>query len=154
MDLAPNRIPVPRGQMGESAGPDGDRINRRPADGAIFAIVAPKTGGSTDYLWQYRISAPEHRPSAGSGYGVSEHSAEKAQPPTKSVHRSGRDRRRARVCVLQHNDTGIPNTRQNPDAQDASRELAVFGFNGIGDREGLAIYKTGPHGLHRVSAIS
>ena len=32
-------------------------IYKRPRDGAVFAIVAPKTGGATDYLWQYRIDA-------------------------------------------------------------------------------------------------
>ena len=30
-------------------------LYRRPKDGAIFAIVSPKAGPKTNYLWQYRL---------------------------------------------------------------------------------------------------
>ena len=53
--LAPNGIPVPAGQPGEASEPMGIAIYGRPRDDAVFAIVAPKTGGATDYLWQYRL---------------------------------------------------------------------------------------------------
>ena len=41
--------------------------------------------------------------------------------------------------------TGIRKYHADPDKPEASRELALFGTSGYtGDREGLAIYRTGP----------
>jgi 3-phytase len=48
-------IPVLAGEIGEAAEPMGIALYRRPSDGTVFAIVAPKTGGATEYLWQYRL---------------------------------------------------------------------------------------------------
>ena len=48
-------IPVLEGAPGESGAPMGIGLYRRPGDGAVFAIVAPKTGPSQQYLWQYRL---------------------------------------------------------------------------------------------------
>ena len=45
------------GEQGEAAMPMGIALYKRPRDGAIFAIVAPKTGGRDRYLWQYRLTA-------------------------------------------------------------------------------------------------
>jgi 3-phytase len=42
---------------GDAAAPMGISLYRRPGDGAIFAIVAPKTGPRTGYLSQYRLEA-------------------------------------------------------------------------------------------------
>ena len=44
------------GEAGDSALPMGIALYKRPADGAIFAIVSRKTGPSGSYLWQYRLS--------------------------------------------------------------------------------------------------
>src|SRR4030095_8595205 len=48
-------IPVLENQQGEAGAPMGISLYRRGRDGAIFAIVAPKTGPSAGYLWQYRL---------------------------------------------------------------------------------------------------
>jgi 3-phytase len=60
-DVAPGGIPVLGGQEGEAGEPMGVALYKRPRDGAIFAIVAPKTGAATDYLWQYRLRAAGSR---------------------------------------------------------------------------------------------
>ena len=41
----------------------GIALYKRPRDGAVFAIVAPKTGAASDYLWQYRLQANRRGPS-------------------------------------------------------------------------------------------
>jgi 3-phytase len=49
-------IPILQGQAGEAGAPMGIGLYRRPRDGAVFAIVAPKEGPRDGYLWQYRLS--------------------------------------------------------------------------------------------------
>ena len=56
-DLAPGGLPVLQGMTGLESEPMGVALYKRASDGAVFAIVAPKIGGSTDYLWQYQIEA-------------------------------------------------------------------------------------------------
>ena len=139
-DLAPNGIPVLAGQPGEASEPMGIAIYRRPRDGAVFAIVAPKTGGATDYLWQYRLQDVN---------GVVE---------GKLVRRFGAFSRRGAMLdpgeieavvvddALGHvyyadERFGIRKWHADPDHAEAAREIAVFGTDGyLGDREGLAIY--------------
>src|SRR5687767_15312603 len=48
-------IPILEGQAGEAGAPMGIGLYRRPRDGALFAIVAPKEGPREGYLWQYRL---------------------------------------------------------------------------------------------------
>jgi len=47
--------PILAGETGERAEPMGIALYRRPGDGAVFAIVAPKNGPQQGYLWQYRL---------------------------------------------------------------------------------------------------
>ncbi len=47
--------PVLQGESGELAEPMGISLYRRPSDGAVFAIVAPKNGPRQGYLRQYRL---------------------------------------------------------------------------------------------------
>ena len=54
-DLAPAGLSVLAGETGDASEPMGIALYKRPRDGAVFAIVAPKTGGMTNYLWQYRL---------------------------------------------------------------------------------------------------
>jgi 3-phytase len=49
-------IRVLDGETGEAAMPMGIALYRRPRDGEIYAVVAPKTGATSNYLWQYRLS--------------------------------------------------------------------------------------------------
>jgi 3-phytase len=138
-DLAPAGLPVLDGERGEAAEPMGIALYKRPRDGAVFAIVAPKTGGPTDYLWQYRLEAD-----AAGRLGLT------------FVRRFGRfSRAGGEIEAVVADDTlgylyysderyGIRKYHADPDRADASRELAVFGTDDyLGDREGLAIYETG-----------
>jgi 3-phytase len=49
-------IPILQDQPGEAGAPMGMGLYRRPGDGAVFAIVAPKEGPRDGYLWQYRLT--------------------------------------------------------------------------------------------------
>jgi 3-phytase len=51
-DLVPGGLPVLEGQEDEASEPMGIALYRRPRDGAVVAIVAPKTGADDNYLWQ------------------------------------------------------------------------------------------------------
>ena len=53
------------GRTGEQAAPMGVSLYRRPRDGAIFAIVAPKNGPAEGYLGQYRLERRRQRASEG-----------------------------------------------------------------------------------------
>jgi len=152
IDLAPAGIRVLEGQMGEESEPMGIALYRRPADAAIFAIVAPKTGGTTNYLWQYRLTDD----GAGRVTGT-------------LVRRFGAFSRAGGLLdageieavavddalgFVYYSDErfGIRKYRADPDAPDAATELASFGTDGYeGDREGLAIYPTGPKTGYLVS---
>jgi 3-phytase len=144
VELAPQGagIPVLEGLSGEATEPMGVALYKRPHDGALFAIVAPKTGGTTDYLWQYRLSDDERGGVKGT-----------------LVRRFGNFSRRGaapgeigeieavtvddELGYVYYSDErfGIRKWQADPDHADAGRELAVFGTDGYeGDREGLAIY--------------
>lgn len=142
VDLAPAGIPVLAGQAGEASEPMGVALYKRPRDGATFALVAPKTGATADYLWQYRLEAD----AAGAPTGT-------------LVRRFGAFSRRGATPLeigeieavvvddelgyVYYSDErfGIRKWQADPEHADAGRELAVFGREGYaGDREGLAIY--------------
>jgi 3-phytase len=133
-------IPVLEGQTGEAGAPMGIGLYRRPRDGAVFAIVAPKEGPREGYLWQYRLF------DAGSG-----------RLGAKFVRRFGAF---SATSVREENEieavavddalgyvyyadeaAGIHKWHADPDHPDAGRELAHFARTGYrGDREGIAIY--------------
>jgi 3-phytase len=137
-------IPVLEGMPGESGEPMGIALYKRPADGAVFAIVSPKTGGARDYLWEYRL----HDDGRGQVSGI---------PVRRFGHFSGVKAGAGEIeAVVVDDETGyvycaderlgIRKWAADPDSPDAGRELAVFGTDGYrGDREGLAIYR-GPGG--------
>jgi 3-phytase len=148
VDLAPEGLPVLEGQTGEAGEPMGVSLYKRPGDGVTFAIVAPKTGGTSEYLWQYRL---EDASSRGKG-----------RIAATLVRRFGNFSRRGAMAIeigeieavvvddalgyVYYSDErfGIRKWHADPDHADAARELAVFGKEGYaGDREGLAIYSTG-----------
>jgi 3-phytase len=54
-DISAGRMPILAGAEGDEGAPMGIGLFRRPRDGAIFAIVAPKSGPTNGYLWQYRL---------------------------------------------------------------------------------------------------
>jgi 3-phytase len=128
-------VPVLEGQPGEAGAPMGVGLYRRPRDGTVFAIVAPKTGPADGYLWQYRLQ------DAGGG-----------KLSAAVVRRFGRfggtgeieavavDDEAGHVYYADE-DNGLHKWHADPDHVDAARELAHFARDGFsGDREGIAIY--------------
>jgi len=134
--------PVLDGQAGESAEPMGIGLYKRPSDGRLFAIVAPKIGGPHDYLWQYELDFSR----GGSVRGVlvrrfgafSERGAEPGEPG--EIEAVVVDDALGYVYYADER-FAIRKWHANPAHPDAGRELAVIGRDGYAaDREGLAIY--------------
>jgi 3-phytase len=134
-------VPVLQGEPGDRGEPMGIALYRRPRDGAVFAIVAPKNGGATNYLWQYRLAV---EPSSGLVHG-------------SLVRRFGNYSGTAEIEAVTVDDAlgyvyysdevfGIRKWHADPDHPDAGRELAVFGREGFKQqREGLAIVPMNGH---------
>lgn len=142
-DLAPAGLPVLEGQSGDAAEPMGIALYKRPRDGAVFAVVAPKTGAATGYLWQYRLGAGAAGPSLTfvRRFGA--------------FDRTPRDGEIGEIEAVVVDDAlgyvycsdewaAIRKYHADPDHPDAARDLATLGTTGYeGDREGLAIYDAG-----------
>lgn len=123
------------GAKGLQGAPMGIGLYRRPRDGAIFAIVAPKAGPTKDYLWQYRLEDD------GAG-----------RVAARFVRRLGNFSGGGEIEAVAVDDdlgyvyyadenAGIHKWHADPDHPEAARELAVFGGTGYaGDREGLGVY--------------
>jgi 3-phytase len=128
-------VPVLEGQAGEAGAPMGIGLYRRPRDGAVFAIVAPKTGPADGYLWQYKLE------DAGGG-----------RLAAVFVRRFGRFSGAGEIEAVAVDDeaghvyyadegNGLHQWAADPERADASTELAHFARDGFsGDREGIAIY--------------
>lgn len=122
-------------RTGEQAAPMGVGLYRRPRDGAIFAIVSPKNGPPQNYLAQYRLEDD------GKGrvkatfvrhFGAFSGAAE--------IEAVAVDDALGHVYYADEN-SGIRKYHADPDAPDASRELAHFGRTGFqANHEGIGIY--------------
>jgi 3-phytase len=145
-DIAPKGIPVLEGEAGEFGEPMGIALYKRPADGRVFAIVAPKTGGGTDYLWQYELRADA---TAGEVTGTLVRrfgQFSRVGPAPGDVGEIEAVVADDALGYVYYSDErfGIRKYAADPSAADAGRELAAFGTDGyLGDREGLAIVPTG-----------
>ncbi len=127
------------GAQGEDGAPMGIALYKRPRDGAIFAIVAPKAGPRDGYLWQYRLSAGVDRVEATfvRRFGTFTGSTPIRENEIEAV---AVDDALGYVYYADEGD-GIHKWHADPDHPEANRELAVFGRTGYrGDREGIAIY--------------
>jgi 3-phytase len=132
-------IPVLEGMTGEASEPMGIAVYRRPNDGVIFAIVAPKSGSTTNYLWQYRL---EMDPASGLARG-------------RLVRRFGNFSGTAEIEAVAVDDElghvyysdeqyAVRKWHADPDNPDAARELGVFGRSGFTQqREGIAVVDRG-----------
>lgn len=120
--------------------PMGIGLYKRPRDGAIFAIVAPKGREDSprrDYLYQFRLT----RQPDGSVTGT-------------LVRRFGRFSGSKEIEAVVVDDelgyvyyadegAGIRKYRADPAHPRANRQVAIFAQTGFeGDREGLAIYRS------------
>ncbi len=130
-------IPVCAGETGEAAMPMGVALYRRPTDGAVFAVVAPKTGGTTNYLWEYRLTANTRTGTVagtlvrrfGNYSGSGEIEAVVVDDELGYVYYSDEE-------------FGLRKWGADPDQEGIDAELAVFGRDGFkAQREGLAIVK-------------
>ena len=145
-DMSAGKMPILDGAAGDEGAPMGIGLYRRPKDGAIFAIVAPKAGPKKDYLWQYRL-ADDGTGRVGATFvrrfgafsGVGEIEAIVVDDELGYVYYADES-------------AGIHKWHADPDAPGAERELALFGTTGYQqDREGLGIYAMpGGTRLHRV----
>lgn len=122
-------------RTGEQAAPMGVSLYKRPSDGAIFAIVAPKNGPVEGYLGQYRLSDD------GQGrikaefvryFGVFSGKGE--------IEAVAVDDELGHVYYADEGD-GIHKYSADPAGLAAGAQLAHFGRTGFrADREGIAIY--------------
>jgi 3-phytase len=122
-------------RSGEQAAPMGVSLYRRPKDGAMYAIVAPKNGPRSGYLAQYRL---EH-----DGQGKVRASLVRyfgGFSGTGEIEAVAVDDALGYVYYADEGN-GIHKYHADPDHPDAARELAHFGKTGFkSDREGIAIY--------------
>ena len=127
--------PVLEGETGEQSEPMGIALYRRPRDGAVFAIVSPKTGPRQGYLREYRLeddgagrvkATPVRRFGGFSGL--------------KEIEAIAVDDALGYVYYADEGN-GIHKWHADPDHPEAGRELAHFGKTEFaGDHEGIAIY--------------
>ena len=134
-DISSGTMPILAGAADDEGAPMGIGLYRRPKDGAIFAIVSPKFGTKTKYLWQYRLEDD------GTG-----------RVKATFIRRFGDFSGVGEIEAIVVDDElgyvyyadeifGIHKWLADPDAPGADRELALFGTAGYQqDREGLGIY--------------
>jgi len=145
VDLAPVGLPVLIGQQGEAGEPMGIALYKRSRDRAIFAIVAPKTGGEDNYLWQYRLDTDsEGRPRATLVRRFGRFSRIGASPNEIGEIEAVLVDDASGYVYYSDERYGIRKYHADPDHPDAANQLAAFGKTGFeGDREGLALFSTG-----------
>jgi 3-phytase len=133
-------IPILQDQDGEAGAPMGIGLYRRNRDGAIFAIVAPKTGPRQGYVWQYRLFGDRNgRVGATFVRRFGNFSATSVREENE-IEAVVVDDALGFAYYADEAD-GIHKWHADPDHPEAGRELAHFGRTGFrGDREGLAIY--------------
>jgi 3-phytase len=128
---------------GEASEPMGIALYKRHTDGAVFAIVAPKTGGETNYLAQYRLMDDGHGRVTGTFVRRFGNFSRIGAGPDDigGIEALVVDAELGYVYAADER-FGIRKYHADPDHPDAARELAVIGREGYAaDREGLGIYR-------------
>jgi len=132
----PTGLKVLEGRQGEAAEPMGISLFKRLRDGAVFAVVAPKTGPAQGYLCQYRLLDD----------GTGKVKAEKVREfgtfsgGEGEIEAVAVDDALGYVYYADEFD-GIHKYHADPDHPQAAVELARFGTSGFqADREGIGIY--------------
>jgi 3-phytase len=137
-DISAGSLPILEGADGDQGAPMGIGLYKRPRDGSIFAIISPKAGPKSGYLWQYRL--------ADDGTG---------RVGATFVRRFGAFSGLGEIEAVAIDDelgyvyyadetAGIHKWHADPDVSGADQELALFGVIGYRqDREGLGIYDLG-----------
>jgi 3-phytase len=134
------------GAPGNENAPMGIGLYKRKRDGAIFAIVAPKAGPKTNYLWQYRLEDEGGKIGArfvrrfGNFSGATEIEAVAVDDALGYVYYADEA-------------AGVHKWLADPEAPGADQELALFATSGYtGDREGIGIY-TRPDGTGFIVSV-
>ena len=139
-------IPVFEGEEGDALLPMGIALYKRPADGAVFAIVSRKTGPSGAYLWQYRLSDDGNGQVTAAKVREFGTFSDATSPDDEGVPELGEIEAVAiddALGYVYYSDelAGVRKYPADPDAPDANVELALFGTEGFAEqREGIAIY--------------
>jgi 3-phytase len=138
----PDGIRVLEDATGEASEPMGIALYKRPSDDAVFAIVAPKTGGTTDYLAQYRLEDDGTGRVRGTFVRRFGSFSQMGPEPGDIGEIEALVVDDALGYVYAADERfGIRKYHADPDHHDASQELAVIGRDGYQmDREGLGIY--------------
>ncbi|MBC7808111.1 MAG: phytase [Akkermansiaceae bacterium] len=139
-DLAPEGLPVFKGETGDRSEPMGIALYKRPTDGEIFAMVGRKSGPAKGYLHVYHLHGngngllkADFVKSFGAYSGKKEIESVCVDDALGYVYYSDEQ-----VCVRKY--------PANPDSPYFGQELGTFGReNRVGDHEGIAIY-TRPNG--------
>jgi 3-phytase len=122
-------------RSGETAEPMGIALYRRRRDGAVFAIVSPKTGPRNGYLQQFRLEDD----GTGRVRAVWVRTFGRFSGATE-IEAIAVDDALGYVYYADEGD-GIHKYHADPDNPAAATELAHFGRMGFSaDREGIAIY--------------
>jgi 3-phytase len=131
-------IAVMEGETGEARMPMGVALYKRPRDGTIFAIVAPKTGPTTGYLWQYRLDVdPASDADVARGTFVRRFGNFSGSGEIEAV---AVDDALGYVYYADE-EYAVHKWHADPDHPDAARELAAFGRDEFkGQREGIGIF--------------
>jgi 3-phytase len=132
---SPDGLGVFEGEAGERGAPMGLGLYKRPADGAVFAIVSRKQMPAKGGLWQYRLEDD----GAGRVRAVKVRELGTTSPPNEVEAVLVDDARG--VVYYAEEPRAIHQWRADPDHPGASSEIARIGRAGFqGDREGLALY--------------
>ena len=117
--------------------PMGLAFYKRPSDGAVFAVVGRKEGPTDGtYLWQYRLEDDGN----GNVMGTKVRQFE-IWSGIKEIEAIAIDDVLSYVYYSDEN-VGIRKYHADPDAENADKELALFGTDGFSqDREGISIYQ-------------
>jgi 3-phytase len=125
-------IPVFDGDLERA--PMGVALYKRPADGAIFAIVGGKAGPSGTYLWQYRLEDDGN--GVVRGVKVREFGEYSG---TKEIEAIAVDNALGYIYYSDE-QAGVRKYHADPDA--GNQQLAILGETGfVDDHEGIAIYE-------------
>ena len=119
---------------GEASEPMGIGLYKRPKDGAIFAIVSPKTGAPTGYLHQYRLTfnSATKKVDAVSVRAFGAYSGKKEIESVAVDDELG---------YVYYSDERFGTRRYLADPDSDGAELSLFNTSGfLGDHEGIALW--------------
>lgn len=142
--VAIGAVPVLAGERDQRAMPMGVGLYLRPRDGALFAVVSPKTGDLEGYLAQYRLS-PEGRDGVQGALvrRFGRFSGLSAGPEGSNEIEAVLVDDALGYVYYSDEHAAVRKYHADPEHPDAARELAAFARDRFtGQREGLALYET------------